>query len=186
MIIRISDIPVGGRELTFDLDEQALNARVQAAKQQHAKEHPIVDEPAYYFQPKPQADIKIEVEGSQVFLTGLVSGSFSSTCARCAEEASESMELPVTMILKSHAPGKRAESEDEDISLGYYMGDEVDCSSILEEHLILALPYRVLCRDDCKGLCPQCGVNLNVGTCSCRQPQFRDDRFKVLEKLKIQ
>ena len=96
------------------------------------------------------------------------------------------MDLPVSMILKPHGAGKRAESEDEDISLGYYDGEAIDCSAILEELMILALPYTVLCSEDCKGLCSQCGANLNTGSCSCKQPEIRDDRFKLLEKLKIQ
>ena len=186
MIIRISDIPVEGRDLAFDLNESALNERAQAAQHHGTKDKPAVDEPAYYFQPKPRAALHLDLEGSQVFLSGQIEASYRTSCSRCAEETTKSLSLPISMVLKPHAPGRRALDEDEDVSLSYYEGDEIDCGVIVEEHIILALPYTVLCSEECKGLCPQCGVNLNTATCSCKQPEFRDERFKVLERLKIQ
>ena len=57
--------------------------------------------------------------------------------------------------------------------------DEIDLSGPIWETLITALPSRVLCSDDCKGLCPQCGANLNKVTCGCTKDNS-DPRFDVL------
>ncbi|MGA3213436.1 MAG: DUF177 domain-containing protein [Terriglobales bacterium] len=70
-----------------------------------------------------------------------------------------------------------AESE-----IGYYSGNGLVLEDTLREQVLLSVPLRLLCRDDCKGLCSQCGKNLNVGSCSCA-PQA-DPRWHVLEGWK--
>jgi uncharacterized protein len=62
-------------------------------------------------------------------------------------------------------------------------GQVVDLAAVLREQVDLALPVRVLCRDECRGLCAECGVDLNVGTCRCGTPQA-DPRFGALRELK--
>ena len=60
-------------------------------------------------------------------------------------------------------------------------GTEIDAGEILETCLILDMETKFLCREDCKGLCPHCGSNLNLGPCGCRKEI--DPRFAVLEQL---
>ena len=64
--------------------------------------------------------------------------------------------------------GKNINAEDLEFSL--YDGEEVEVSPLLREQLLLALPTRPLCQDECRGLCSQCGVNLNLKSCSCSAP----------------
>ena len=54
---------------------------------------------------------------------------------------------------------------------------------MLREQFVLAVPFAPLCREDCKGLCPQCGIDLNTGTCACEKPV--DPRLAALKGLKI-
>ena len=54
-----------------------------------------------------------------------------------------------------------------EIDISFYRDDEIDLSELLREQFYLALPMKPLCREDCRGLCPQCGVNRNTGTCDC-------------------
>ena len=60
----------------------------------------------------------------------------------------------------------RAARED-DLGLGFYEGDEIDLTPLVHEQTMLALPTRPLCGEECRGLCPRCGVNLNAGPCAC-------------------
>jgi uncharacterized protein len=70
----------------------------------------------------------------------------------------------------------------EDLNFAFYKGEEVDISAIVKEMLVLEIPLRYLCQDSCKGLCPRCGQNLNVKSCSC-VPVQGDPRFAVLKQL---
>lgn len=74
------------------------------------------------------------------------------------------------------------EEEDND---DYILVDEsfkLDLDELLRSDILLELPYKYLCREDCKGLCPSCGKNLNEGPCSCNLHQV-DPRLEVLKKL---
>lgn len=62
-----------------------------------------------------------------------------------------------------------------------YRNDVLDTHDLTREELLLALPVRGLCRDNCRGLCPQCGHNLNEGACAC-VPQHADDRWSALQQ----
>jgi uncharacterized protein len=75
------------------------------------------------------------------------------------------------------------EVEEDDLETSYYRDDQVDLSELLREQFYLALPMKPLCRDDCKGLCAQCGTNLNTGTCDCH-PAWDDPRLAPLKQLK--
>jgi uncharacterized protein len=69
-----------------------------------------------------------------------------------------------------------------DTEIGYYEGDGLLLEDVLREQLLLASPVKLVCREDCKGLCPQCGTNLNTVTCNCQQPG--DARWAALSELK--
>ena len=78
------------------------------------------------------------------------------------------------------ADGER-EVEEEDLETSYYRDDQIDLNELLREQFYLALPMKPLCREDCTGLCPQCGTNLNTGTCACA-PQWEDPRLAPLRE----
>ena len=65
------------------------------------------------------------------------------------------------------------EVEDEDLETSYYRDDQIDLNELLREQFYLALPMKPLCREDCTGLCPQCGTNLNTGRVHCA-PEWED------------
>jgi uncharacterized protein len=79
--------------------------------------------------------------------------------------------------------------ETEDVELGaddaaatFYKDDAIDLADLLREQFYLALPMKPLCRQDCRGLCPQCGTNLNTDTCQC-QVRWEDPRLAGLKAL---
>ena len=121
-------------------------------------------------------------------LVGTVVTQAGARCSRCLEPFT----LPVNAAFdlrylpaRNGRPGFRHEDvelADEDTSDDYYRGDEIDLGELMREQFYLALPMKPLCRQDCKGLCPQCGINLNTETCQC-EIQWEDPRLAGLKAL---
>src|SRR5262249_56846189 len=75
------------------------------------------------------------------------------------------------------------EIADADFSAAFYDNEEIDLEQLIRERFEMSLPMKPLCVDDCRGLCPVCGANLNRGTCACKT-DWEDPRLAVLKKLK--
>jgi uncharacterized protein len=67
--------------------------------------------------------------------------------------------------------------------VGYYEGDGILLEDALREQVLLEAPIRAICREDCKGLCPHCGANLNQQQCSCAEP-LEDPRWAALKDIR--
>jgi uncharacterized protein len=80
---------------------------------------------------------------------------------------------------------QEVELSDRDMVVAYYENDRIDLGEMVREQMLLALPLRRLCREDCRGLCPSCGVNRNTGTCECppAEPADVDERLAPLRKI---
>jgi len=72
---------------------------------------------------------------------------------------------------------------DAEAEIGYYQGEGLLLEEAVREQVLLALPLKMICREDCKGLCPQCGQNLNEGPCSCTAPNH-DLRWSALKEIR--
>lgn len=123
---------------------------------------------------KPQVRGRVYNEAGILCLEGEVTADMICVCDRCGEEfqSEKVTELCVTIV---------EEESDENPELYVLDGNEIDVSEIAETGMILDMETKFLCREDCKGLCPRCGKNLNLGPCSCRKQL--DPRFAVLEQL---
>jgi uncharacterized protein len=75
------------------------------------------------------------------------------------------------------------EIEEDDLSTAFYENETIDLGQLMREQLYLSLPMKPLCHEDCRGLCPQCGTNVNRGSCSC-QHEWEEPRLAVLKTLK--
>lgn len=93
-------------------------------------------------------------------LTGTVSAELSAPCARCLAPVNQAFSVEVDFPI---ATGP-VESEEEVIVAE---GEKIDLDALTQEILLVHLPWRLLCREDCKGLCPKCGKDLNEGSCDC-------------------
>jgi uncharacterized protein len=83
---------------------------------------------------------------------------------------------------KASAPEEEVELQDEDLDTAYYRDHVLDLADMLREQFYLALPMRPLCRLDCQGLCPTCGIDRNVDSCQCKT-EWVDPRLSVLKAL---
>ncbi len=106
---------------------------------------------------------------------GSVHAAMRCVCDRCAKEFGLAVDFPLEVPLAA-AP------EDEE-NPDYFLldGDELDIDDLLETGFILSMDPQILCREDCRGLCPRCGADLNDGPCGCRAET--DPRLAVLEQL---
>lgn len=183
MLIRVPDIPAEGLEVEFLLPLQSLNGRLKEATERLPEGS--IPQPYYIFTEAPQVQLQVSSDLCDVYLKGRIEAKFQSLCSRCVEETLQDLEVPVELLLKPYVESLSDEEKAEDQAFGYYQGEEINCAEIVEEFLVLALPYSVLCRSECRGLCPQCGQNLNEGTCSCKQDSVGDERLAILKKLKL-
>jgi uncharacterized protein len=107
-------------------------------------------------------------------------------CQRCLRPVRNRVEETVELLLVEHEKGAEAEErelEEEDLGIVVIDGSEIDLRPILDEQMQLNVPMRPLCKEDCAGLCPVCGADLNDGDCGCRR-QTEDPRWAGLAALR--
>ena len=126
--------------------------------------------------------------GQDVRLRGEIKARISAPCDRCLNEVKIPVEIPYDLFYAPSDPGAghtgENELHDRDLDFAVFENDQIDLDEMVLEQLELSLPSRVLCREDCRGLCPQCGADLNVEQCDCKTEI--DPRWQVLAKLKAE
>lgn len=127
--------------------------------------------------------------GMDVFLDGEFWAEFQGTCGRCLREYPLPLVRQFALVLaplsEAGPSGERSGGlREEDLSLSYYGGEEIDFSPLVHEQVILALPTRPLCDAACPGLCSQCGASLHAGACGC-VVEHGDPRLALLRSLKV-
>jgi uncharacterized protein len=126
-------------------------------------------------------------KGEEVRVRGSIKTEVELLCDRCAAPVRTPLEVEFDARFIPQAAAAdgtdNVELLAEDLGLAAYEGDAVDVDELVREQITLALPLRNLCREDCKGLCPKCGADLNAGQCSCEQGE-RDPRWAALADWK--
>lgn len=143
-----------------------------------------------------EVDVEATADGTTVFVQGAVRGTIAIACSRCVTPVAVTLDerIRVTYVpVAELAPTTRADAaaDDEDgaevgsdeLDVLPYDGDHLDLTPLVREQFVLAVPYAPLCKDDCLGLCPQCGIDRNHGTCTCVRPA--DPRFVALAGMKL-
>lgn len=132
-------------------------------------------------------ELYLRVEGKDVFVEGAYRAKGEGQCDICSEPVSILMEDRFHAFLvppdEEPAGNSHVELHEGDLELNYHNGVSIDPEDILREHVALGIPSRIVCKEDCKGLCPRCGGNRNRGECTCPSAERRNV-FSVLESLK--
>jgi uncharacterized protein len=121
----------------------------------------------------------------QLIFRGQLSLPVRLVCARCAGQFERTIESELIFVLKfvpDQAEEVLEEGESEDF---YFLPEgtlEFDCTDLIRDRVILSVGLKPLCREDCKGICPLCGTNLNIKECSCEKEDI-DDRWLPLKDL---
>ncbi len=134
-----------------------------------------------------EAQIRLGVSGKAVLVEGWVRTGLDLQCCRCLENFSYPLTSQIDVALfpeKDVVQEEEIELESEDLKTGFFSGDELDLSGLIREQILLSIPYKVLCNEECKGLCSQCGANLNESECGCER-EAHESAFDVLRNLKL-
>jgi uncharacterized protein len=116
-------------------------------------------------------------DGKAVEVRGKIRTAFESQCARCGTQFTEPFETGF-----SERFAKSAEDEDDEVYL--FSTDVIDLSQMVLDNILLNMPISSVCSEDCKGICPVCGSNLNTGQCSCEPSAYRERKpLGMLEQL---
>ena len=137
-----------------------------------------------------RAELIVEHRGHKqniddIRVVGKLDATMEVSCARCLDPVRHTVNWAFDLLYRPLGVDRRAEEvaiSEADTEIGYYEGDGLLLEEVLREQVLLATPVKLVCRDDCKGLCPQCGTNLNVETCHCQQ--LGDPRWAALSELK--
>jgi uncharacterized protein len=129
---------------------------------------------------------KVRLSGNEVFVSGHVDTRAQVECDRCLQpvEAPVSADFTLEYITGSeYESSEVAELTEAEMSVAVFDGAGLDVDEIVKEQILLAVPTRMLCREDCKGICPECGIDRNTGECSCVADDI-DPRWAALKNLK--
>jgi len=126
-----------------------------------------LDEPDVHFKQEVAYDFFAQIQGSALLVTGTLRTPATLRCSRCLVVFEQPLAVD-QFVFHQELHGE----------------DFVDLTANIREDIILELPQRALCQEDCRGLCPLCGKNLNDGPCQCR-PKHEDLRWGALDQLKL-
>ena len=147
------------------------------------------------------ADLELYADGAHAFAAGTFHGELTVACSRCINPVKLVIDekLRVTFMPRHELPDDDSEARpdaagaadedngpevaEEDLDVFPFDGERVDLEPLFREQFVLAIPYAPLCTETCKGLCPQCGIDRNTGSCTCEPPI--DPRLAPLKGLKI-
>jgi uncharacterized protein len=176
LTVSLDDIPEEGLSLAWEEEVSSLLNYIETFSH--------ID---FDFDSPLKAEAKIERAGRSVLLHGKVQASLRFRCARCLKEFSHPLSSTFELTLyplEESSLQEETELRVEEMESNFFEGGVIRLSEIACEQIFLDVPYQPLCVEGCKGLCPFCGKDLNVGSCGCVKEQF-DSSFAALQKLKL-
>jgi uncharacterized protein len=174
---QLEDIPAEGREESFTEDEGQLNERLGGE----------TTDIGIRFTGPIQARVHLSRSGEVILITSRIEARARCTCARCLEPFFLPLASQFQISLKPKpdlTPAEEFELSREDLETDFYEGEEVDLTPLIQDQVLLTLPPKVVCREDCRGLCQGCGRNLNREVCQCPEERV-DPRLAVLKNFRI-
>ncbi len=164
MRLTVSDIPAEGIE-----EELRLPLRIKDIK---------LEDDVWVF-------LKIYRLGNKVLGEARIKSAASLVCSRCLRNFSYTVkaDFDINAVPFGEFQEEREyKLSNEDLDIGFYQNDEIHIDDLVKEHLLLAFPMKPLCKSDCRGICPECGANLNGNLCGCGNKEI-DDRLAPLQKI---
>ncbi len=128
---------------------------------------------------------KVRRDGGKLRVVGHLGAQVAVECDRCLQllDLAISRKFNLEYVTRAEYEALQVvELTDEDLDLSVFDGEMIDVDEIVGEQLELAVPSQTICRETCKGFCGMCGVNLNLGKCSCQHSEV-DPRWAELKKL---
>lgn len=126
-------------------------------------------------------DLEVTKVLREINISGFVSFSIKSPCARCLIPVNDDINQEIRLVI---LPIENLPERDGDVDYETYEGDEIELSNYIGEVVSISLPQKILCREECNGLCQFCGINQNTDSCSC-DVKWNDPRFEALRNIKL-
>ena len=123
----------------------------------------------------------------EIRILGKLAGPMEADCDRCLEPVRWTIDAEFRLLYQpvtELTPVEDVEIEDKDTEIGFYDGDGLELTDVVREQIVLSMPARKICREDCLGLCPVCGKNRNQAECGC-EVQRVDNRLAGLANLTL-
>ena len=141
--------------------------------------------------PKISAQVDLSMAGQSLQVRGSGQATLHNECARCLRKVENTLSPTFDLAFLPASAKNTTRQEDEEYELDVeeieeytYSGDDLDLSEILNEQFVLVQPYRILCQEDCSGICANCGANKNETKCDCTGNEGHPG-FAALADLKI-
>jgi uncharacterized protein len=175
LVIPVREIPPEGKPIAVSLDPGAVHLEGE-------------DE---FTLEKGRLEGRVEKgEDQAVHFRGRLEARLRLHCGRCLESFVHALDEDLDLFFMPHTAEADADEQEQDVELSdrdmvvaYYAEDRIDLGEMVREQMHLAVPLRRLCREDCRGLCPSCGMNRNTGRCDCQPTETVDERLAPLRKL---
>ncbi len=130
--------------------------------------------------PKPvKVDVNVKNVGGVLCLNGRAECEMLVNCGRCGKPLTENLDFEIEESLLYEGSNVQM-TDDEDVII--FSGYRFELDEIVSNYIFMNLPIRYLCKEDCLGVCPKCGKDLNVGDCGCDKQEI-DPRLEALKKL---
>lgn len=172
------------------LKEKSLSLEIDCPADRFPVLRQIIGEGACEFAAPIHLEFKAARIGEWVEVDGGFQTSLRLTCGRCLKQFLSPLQSGFALTYTQLAAAADASGsptapvEAEESGFMGFRGDSIDLRDGIQEQVILSLPFRPLCSEACRGLCPQCGADLNQGACRC-SPARADSAFAILQKLKL-
>ena len=136
-----------------------------------------------------QGDITVVREYKNIRVTGRITAPLALCCSRCLVEYTSFIDANFTLFLRKETSvtatiGDELELGEMDLMSSTYSGDDIDLTHEIEEQIAMEIPSKPLCGEECKGLCHECGIDLNSSSCACSKEPVRL-AFSALKDFKI-
>jgi uncharacterized protein len=176
MKIPVDDITESAREIRFSERTDGLNDLYKNSQFRDFSFPPLLEVDLVYYR-----------SGQEIFFKGSFGGTLEGSCSRCLRSYFLPLNKEFDFVLSpdpSKSGRKIEELSRKDLGLSYYSTEEIDLAPLIKEQVMLALPTRPLCYENCRGLCGSCGVDLNQETCACSS-SATDPRMAIFRTLKV-
>lgn len=159
----------------FEIPEEGLNIEVEESPK---LEDVTITKPF-------KAVMHVEKRGQEVFIKGIVNGEVELQCSRCLKDYN----MPIKTLFEiTYHPVEELNKEEllelkrDEMDVDFYREGLIDTEDIVRDQILLNVPMKPLCSENCRGLCPLCGNDLNEVDCGCEKKEI-DPRFAVLQSL---
>lgn len=174
MVFDIEDIPEEGLDFQVDME----------------RSHFHIDQSDCCLSQDVKVQGTLNKYGEEIYFKGRIETELTLICSRCLEK----FQSPVKSKVEAHfvpeetagSPGLEVEIHSADIEKEFYKEKRIAITQPVHDQILLAVPVICLCKEDCKGLCSNCGKNLNQGDCACAEDLNVDPRLGILKTLKNQ